>query len=237
MSITEKRGIEPRVEVRAEPKCRLIPLQIYNLFLNKQFMDTKDFVKLIEQHQKELGELMRRKLPVIVGRMAKDHFQDNFRKGGFVNNGLQKWPQSKRQRSGTGSAAAQYGPLLSGRNHLFGSIKYVPGDYRVKVANEVPYAAIHNEGGTATPTVTPKMRRFAWAMYYKAAGKKKGKKKTKEAGTQENAAAGVWKALALTKKQKLSIKIPKRKFLGESAELTKDINDKIEQLITKILKT
>ena len=134
-------------------------------------MDAKDFVRLIEQHQKELGELMRRKLPVIVGRMAKDHYQDNFRKGGFVNNGLQKWPQSKRQRSGTGSAAAQYGPLLSGRNHLFGSIKYVPGDYRVKIANEVPYAAIH-----------------------------------------------------------------KRKFLGESAELTKKINNTIEQQIIKNIK-
>jgi len=179
---------------------------------------------------------MRRKLPVIVGRMAKDHYQDNFRKGGFVNNGLQKWPVTKRQRSGSSSASATYGPLLSGRNHLFGSIKYEPGDYRVKVANEVPYAAIHNEGGTVNPTVTPKMRRFAWAMYHKATGREKSKRKTKKAGTKENAAAGFWKALALTKKQKLSIKIPKRRFLGESAELTKKINDKIELEVAKIIK-
>lgn len=41
MSITEKRGIEPRVEVRAEPKYRLIPLQIYNLFLKKQIYGRK----------------------------------------------------------------------------------------------------------------------------------------------------------------------------------------------------
>jgi phage gpG-like protein len=199
-------------------------------------MDAKDYIKLIEQHKKELGELMRRKLPVIVGRMAKDHYQDNFRKGGFVNNGLQKWPVTKRQRSGSSSASATYGPLLSGRNHLFGSIKYEPGDYRVKVANEVPYAAIHNEGGTVNPTVTPKMRRFAWAMYHKATGREKSKRKTKKAGTKENAAAGFWKALALTKKQKLSIKIPKRRFLGESAELTKKINDKIELEVAKIIK-
>lgn len=199
-------------------------------------MDAKDYIKLIEAHKKELNELMRRKLPVIVGRMAKDHFQDNFRKGGFVNDGLQKWSLSKRQRSGIDSAAAQYGPLLSGRNHLFGSIKYVPGDYHVKVANEVPYAAIHNEGGTVNPTVTPKMRRFAWAMYHKATGREKSKRKTKKSGTKENAAAGFWKALALTKKQKLSIKIPKRRFLGESAELTRKINEKTEQEITKILK-
>ncbi len=199
-------------------------------------MDAKDYIKLIEQHKKELGELMRRKLPVIVGRMAKDHYQDNFRKGGFVNNGLQKWPVTKRQRSGSKSVAAKYGPLLSERKHLFESIKYIPGDYKVKVSNEVPYAAIHNEGGTANPTVTPKMRRFAWAMYYKVSGKKKNKKKNKKTGTQENAAGGFWKALALTKKQKLSIKIPKRRFLGESAELTRKINEKTEQEITKILK-
>lgn len=199
-------------------------------------MDAKDYIKLIEQHKKELGELMRRKLPVIVGRMAKDHYQDNFRKGGFVNNGLKKWPVTKRQCSGSSSASAAYGPLLSGRNHLFDSIKYVPADYRVKVANEVPYAAIHNEGGTVNPTVTPKMRRFAWAMYHKVTGRGKNKRKTKKAGTKENAAAGFWKALALTKKQKLSIKIPKRRFLGESAELTRKINEKTEQEITKILK-
>lgn len=200
-------------------------------------MDAKDFVTLIEQHQKELGELMRRKLPVIVGRMAKDHYQDNFCKRGFVNNGLQKWPVTKRQRSGSSSASATYGPLLSKRNHLFSSVKYAPGDYRVKVSNEVPYAAIHNEGGTVNPTITPKMRSFAWAMYYETVGKKKSERKAKKAKIQENNAGSFWKALALTKKQKLSIKIPKRKFLGESAELTKDINDKIEQLITKILKT
>ena len=32
--------------------------------------------------------MMRRKMPVMVGRMAKDHIQDNFRQGGFVNGGL-----------------------------------------------------------------------------------------------------------------------------------------------------
>lgn len=204
-------------------------------------MDAKDFVKLMKQHQRGLRELMRHQLPVIVGRMAKDHYQDNFRKRGFVNNGLQKWPITKRQRSGSSSASAAYGPLLSKRNHLFSSVKYVPGDYRVKVSNEVPYAAIHNEGGTINthPTVTPEMRKMAWARAYAIAGiKVKGKKK-KKLPKELPAEARKWKALALTKNTKLNIKatIPQRRFLGESAELTKDINDKIEQLITKILKT
>jgi phage gpG-like protein len=194
-------------------------------------MDIKDYIELIKSQRKEIDQLMRRQLPVKIGRMAKDHFQENFRKGGFVNNGLQQWPKSKRQLSGTSSAAAQYGPLLSGRNHLFSSMKYTPSDYRVKVANEVPYAAIHNEGGTVNPTVTPEMRRFAWAMFYKSSGKKKGKK----GSMLSNPDAERWKALALTKKSKLTVKIPKRQFLGESAELRKSINDKIEKELSKIL--
>ena len=194
-------------------------------------MDIKDYVELIKSQRKEIDQLMRRQLPVKIGRMAKDHFQENFRKGGFVNNGLQQWPKTKRQLSGTSSAAAQYGPLLSGRNHLFSSMKYTPSDYRVKVANEVPYAAIHNEGGTVNPTVTPEMRRFAWAMFYKSSGKKKGKR----GSMLSNPDADRWKALALTKKSKLTVKIPKRQFLGESAELRKSINDKIEKELSKIL--
>ena len=194
-------------------------------------MDIKDYVELIKSQRKEIDQLMRRQLPVKIGRMAKDHFQENFRKGGFVNNGLQQWPKSKRQLSGTSSAAAQYGPLLSGRNHLFGSMKYTPSDYRVKVANEVPYAAIHNEGGTVNPTVTPEMKRFAWAMFYKVSGKKKGKR----GSMISNPDTERWKALALTKKSKLTVKIPKRQFLGESAELRKSINDKIEKELSKIL--
>lgn len=194
-------------------------------------MGIKDYIELIKSQRKEIDQLMRRQLPVKIGRMAKDHFQENFRKGGFVNNGLQQWPKSKRQLSGTSSAAAQYGPLLSGRNHLFSSMKYTPSDYRVKVANEVPYAAIHNEGGTVNPTVTPEMRRFAWAMFYKSSGKKKGKR----GSILSNPDAERWKALALTKKSKLTVKIPKRQFLGESAELRKSINDKIEKELSKIL--
>lgn len=194
-------------------------------------MDIKDYIELIKSQRKEIDQLMRRQLPVKIGRMAKDHFQENFRKGGFVNNGLQQWPKTKRQLSGTSSAAAQYGPLLSGRNHLFSSMKYTPSDYRVKVANEVPYAAIHNEGGIVNPTVTPEMRRFAWAMFYKSSGKKKGKR----GSILSNPDAERWKALALTKKSKLTVKIPKRQFLGESAELRKSINDKIEKELSKIL--
>ena len=202
-------------------------------YSNYQIMDIKDFSASLKAKQKELDTLMRRKLPVKVGRMAKDHYQDNFRKGGFVNGGLQRWPQTKRQSSGSKSAAAGYGPLLSRRNHLFKSVKYTPSDYRVKVANDVEYAPLHNWGGETHPTVTPRMRKFAWAMYYKAVGKrKKGKTRQGELPPE----AGMWKGLALTRKKKLKVKIPQRQLIGESTELNKQIRQIVEAEIRNILK-
>lgn len=203
-------------------------------------MDIKEFSTLIKEKAKELDDMAKHRLPVKIGRMAKDHYQDNFRKGGFVNKRLQRWPATKRQQSGGTSAASNYGPLLSRRNHLFSSIKYMPSDYRVRVANDVPYASIHNYGGETHPTVTPKMRKFAWAMYYNTSGIGKKPSTGKKTGNRRKNAASpqaeMWKRLALTKKKKLKVRIPKRQFIGESATLNTRIEKTIENEIRKILK-
>lgn len=202
-------------------------------------MDLKDFAKLTAQKRKKLDAMMRRQMPVIAGRLAKDHFQDNFRRGGFVNGGLHPWPKARRLASGGTDAASQYGTLLSGRNHLFNSIKYMPSDYRVKVVNELSYAPLHNWGGTVHPTVTDKMRKWAWRQFYKSAGlRKNSSKKTKSEKLKAAAAnpqAQMWKRLALTRKKKLDIRIPQRQFLGESEELTAKINERLEKEIRNIL--
>ena len=38
-------------------------------------MNIKEYSKLIKDKRKELDDLIKRKMPVIAGRMAKDHFQ------------------------------------------------------------------------------------------------------------------------------------------------------------------
>lgn len=202
-------------------------------------MNPRDFMNQLKRQCAELDEFRHRKLPILVGSMAKDHFQDNFRQGGFTNRGLHQWDESKRQKSGSKKASANYGPLLSRRNHLFNSVKYIPGDSRVTVTNTVPYAAIHNNGGTVSPTVTPKMRGFAWARYYETAGISKKMKAGGKARRQreENASEDAlrWKRMALTKKKKLSIRIPKRQFIGQSEELENKIEQMIETNISNIL--
>lgn len=188
-------------------------------------MTDDQFLVLLRSRQQQLQQLFQRKLPIIVGVMAKSHFQDNFRLGGFVNNGLQQWTPAKRTLSGGSSAADNYGTLLSSRNHLFSSIYYRPGSGFVTIGTSVPYARLHNFGGTIHPSVTPRMRSFAWAMYYRNGGGK---------GKNAPPDAEKWKALALTRKQKLNIRIPQRQFIGDSQELSLAIGHKIKSELANL---
>lgn len=196
-------------------------------------MTLKEFRNLLIAKGRQIEDLTRRQMPVIAGQMAVSHFKSNFRQGGFVNNGLHSWKKSKREGKGKG-AGSGYKTLLSGRNHLYSSTNYIPGDGRVTIQNNVEYASIHNEGGTiqSHPTVTPKMKKFAWAKYYEALN---GQKPDKNTVIPEDVAR--WRRLALTKKSKLDIKIvmPKRQFIGESQELNEKIQSKLEDKISKIL--
>lgn len=196
-------------------------------------MTPQQFADLVKAKQREIRDAIHRRLPVKIGRMATDHFQENFRRGGFVDGGLHPWPVTRRQQSGGKSADSQYGPLMSARKNLYGSIRYVPGDAQVVVGTSVPYAAVHNQGATITthPHVTPKMRKYAWAQFFKNGGK--------GATVPAGSPAGLWKALALTKKEKLTVtaKIPQRKFLGPSQELSQKVSQIVENEIKSILNT
>ena len=202
-------------------------------------MTDQEFIQLLQTRAAAINRLVNRVLPIKVGALAKAHFRENFRLSGFMNGGLRAWPATRRQQTGGKSAAASYGPLLSRRNHLFGSIGYKPGPGYVVIGTSLPYAAIHNDGGTVTPTVTLKMRKFAWAMYYKSLGKKgskgsKAKASKARPSLAANPEADRWKALALTRKQKLSITIPRRQFIGDSQELNAAINRKIGEEFDKL---
>ena len=191
----------------------------------------------IQRMKKEIETLISRKLPVAAGKYAKQHFQDNFRQGGFVDGGLHPWPQARRISSGGAGADSKYKTLMSSRNHLFSSINYTPGVAKVTIFNDVVYAAIHNEGGTVHPKVTPKMRKYAWAKYYELGGQKSdnGGRKGAAKSVQVSDEAEKWKRLALTKKESLTINIPQRQFMGPSAELDGKISKYVENEILRII--
>ena len=195
--------------------------------------------KLTEQVEREVND----RLPRKVGIIAVQHFKQNFRDSGFLDGGLRPWKKSQRELRGGLGASARYKTLTSARNHLMSSTQAHIGRGEVSIENPVPYAVIHNEGGTivSNPTITPKMRKYAWAMVYKLSGRKRsstGKRGKRAGGSREEIPeeAKKWMALALTKKTKLKIraKMPKRQFIGESRELVQKVNKEVNDSIQRI---
>lgn len=195
-------------------------------------MTDKEFISYLKNIGPQYERLISRTLPVKIGVKAKSIFQENFRKGGFQDGGLQPWKTTRRQLLGNG-ADSKRGPLLSSRKVLYSSIGYAPERGSVTIFSKIVYAGIHNEGGTVVshPKVTDKMRRYAWAMYYESGGGKKRRK-----NEEEPKEAQMWKSLALTKKQKLQIKsvIPKRQFMGNSKELNTAVTSIIETEVSRL---
>ena len=191
-------------------------------------MDLNRFQQLLLEKKQEIAQAMRRTLPVKLGRLAKDHYQDNFRQGGFVDVTLSPWKRAHRQQHAKGTQA-MYSPLVSGRQNLCGSIYYHPADYSVTVGTSVPSAEIHNEGGDIK--VTARMKRFFWAKYREANG---GAWTRKKDGQDPSEEAQFWKGLAL-KPVGSVIHIPQRKFIGESQKLKDELNNKVEEELGNIL--
>ena len=195
-------------------------------------MTPKQFNRQLQKNLAKVKQYIRQVAPRIAGQIAVNHVRADFRKGGLTDNGFQRWPQTRRQLSGGDNASSQYGPLLSGRNHLMNSITAQPAEGNVRIYTDVPYAAVHNFGGILHPKVTPRMRKFAWAMFYRETGYKKGRK-----GKNMDSKGARWKALALTSKTQLTVRIPQRQFLPSKPgpELVKKLNDRIDADLLKII--
>lgn len=196
-------------------------------------MDANEIRRRIESVKDDIVKEVRDRLPRKVGITAVNFFRQNFRDAGWRDNGLHPWEKTLRQQ-GKGTDA-KYTPLTSRCDHLMRSMQYeqtAPGE--VTVTNPVPYAAIHNEGGTLNthPSVTPKMRRFAWARAYSLAGVRGRGKLPKELPPE----AAKWRALALTKKSRLDItaRIPQRRFMGESRELMQRVSRLVNESLDRI---
>lgn len=185
-------------------------------------MDFKEFSEEFARHRMEVEKLIHEDLPKKVGNLAVSLFKRNFRDGGFFG---ERWKPSKRL-SGTRGAGSRR-VTLTGTGDLGRSIQYETSDAEVTIFSDLEYSAIHNEGGDLSPRVTPKMRRFAWAMFYKNGGGRKAAQLTEEAQH--------WRAMAITKKETLRVHIPRRQFLGEHQTLQNAIADKISDEMYKTL--
>ena len=142
---------------------------------------------------------------------AENFFKETFMLGGFTDVAFEKWADRKTEM--TGFKTLQLTGALRDSVSTFSEQAL----YRVIVQTDMPYSEIHNEGGTINVKVTPKMRKYFWAMF-KASGQER------------------WKGMAMTKKTQFTIRIPKRQFIGESFTLMATLDDWLAKEIEKRFK-
>lgn len=138
---------------------------------------------------------------------ALNFFKESFTRQGWLDRSIQPW-EPVAGKNGQG--------IMINTAFLRDSIQIVSRTSdRIEFNATAPYASIHNNGGIITVRVTPKSRRFFWFMF-KATGQKK------------------WKYMAMAKADRMTIKIPKRQFIGESWTLNQEL-DKwfIQQIVTR----
>ena len=142
---------------------------------------------------------------------AVNFFQDSFKNQGFTDGSLEAW----EQRKGDVDLGRK---ILVKSSALMNSIRVMSSNQKqIVFGSNEEHAEIHNEGGTMTIRITKKSRKYFWYMY-KATGRE------------------MWKWMALSKKQTMTITIPKRQFIGESKTLMKDLENWTIQQIEKRFK-
>jgi len=178
-----------------------------------------------DEMDKLLENLKAGRVRIIQGSAGKAlaFFKNSFRNQGFTDKSLVKWPARKGGSRNTGRN------VLIDKGVLRRGIRIMRANSRgalISVDEAIKYAEIQNEGGEIP--ITPKMRRYFWAMYYKAGGGVKGMKPDDVPNL-----AKMWLSMAITKETK--IKIPKRQFIGDSATLERQLVTYMEKEITKLL--
>lgn len=201
-------------------------------------IETQQNGKSPEQIMKELEKFLFQ-LPAKVGGMAVRFFKDNItERQGFLNGGVQLWQRSRMERfKPDRDLLQQKGNLVRGITWtVSGTVVTVSV---VGVASN--YAEIQNAGGEVV--VSKKMRKFFWAKYFEQL-KKSHKLYIREDGNfkklrsqntirkrnNDYSELNFWHTLALAKK----IKVPARKFIGQSAELNAEIMEYIEANLDNI---
>lgn len=155
----------------------------------------------------------------------EDEFKTNFERRAFFS---EAWERRKSPIRNEGRA------ILIDTGQLRRSISSRVTENSVIFYTDLPYAAIHNDGGEIK--VTKRMKGYFWHKYYEATGSFGRRKDGTLRRTKKNARltteADFYKWMAL-KKEGSTIKIPRRRFLGTSPEVEQAVREIIEENITE----
>lgn len=157
-----------------------------------------------------------------------DEFDRNFERQAFFS---EAWQRRRSPLRPGGATLVDTGSLRR-------SIHSKATGSSITFYTDLPYAAIHNEGGEIK--VTARMKGYFWHKYMNAAGalvfarRKDGSLRRDKGTRQISAEAEFWKHMALMKEGK-SIRIPRRQFLGTSPEVEQAVTEIIERNLEEYL--
>jgi phage gpG-like protein len=175
----------------------------------------------------EVGKIIKRILRDIQVELG-DEFDRNFERQAFFS---EAWARRK-------SSNRPGGTLLIDTGNLRRSVRSRTTENSITFFTDLPYAAIHNDGGEIV--VTAKMKRYFRAKFYESQGgfeRKKGiaKRTLSDGGFYAwtskmnlTPVAEFWRFMAL-KRAGTTIRIPRRRFLGAGPEVERIVREIIEE--------
>lgn len=175
--------------------------------------------KIIKAKAKQLQRYMNSQLPKQAKDLGIQFFKSRFRAQGWLGESFKPWAKRKKKdkrRPGRN--------ILMDRGKLRNSIRAVISGDTITFGSDVPYAKIHNEGGTISHA---EGKRIITHKVYKS-----GKRKGKVLFHQNNAKATFSKKVDVGS---YKIQMPKRKFMGNSAHLNNIIKRKMETSVKNIM--
>jgi len=168
---------------------------------------------------KQLSKLIRN-FPITAANEAVNHFVASFDREAWEG---KAWAKRKPNFLEKSSSKRN---LLVKSGRLRRSIRRVTNSTGfARVATEVPYAKIHNEGGTIVQTPTPKQRAYFGHLSEKLFASK----------NNANSWAEGHKYYAMSKAKQLTINIEQRQFMGDSQILNNQIKAKMDVEFRKII--
>lgn len=183
---------------------------------------TKDF----QEKLNKLKEGLTRDIPVIVGKLAVDHFKENFHKQGFVNNGLKKWANVKRRDQ----SSPWYGFEYTGQKRT--SVAFTRSKQTGKTQRSAKQKPLNFSSSATTRKVLSSKRMELYnSIRYKTSGGQVVISSDKPYAQLHNE-GGTIKVFG-----KHPVKIPQRQFMGESKELSDKFAEQINVYIHTIFNT
>ncbi|MEY3119353.1 MAG: hypothetical protein RIT30_1286 [Bacteroidota bacterium] len=172
----------------------------------------------IDAFKRDLKQAIK-SVPKVMGTASENFFKDNFKRQGF--SGESAW--IKRKDSDFLTKKKRESGILIKTGSLRRSIRIIEKTANgVRVGSTLPYAEIHNNGGTIIQKPTWRQRMFFSHQ----------SDKLRLLGNHK--AANKWAAMSTAKR--LVIPIPQRKFIGDSKRLQAHIKYVLERELFESLK-